>query len=150
MRCGSCGQPGSSSGARRGASSSTGSLPTSPSPCGSTACTNSSRSLAVRWATHRRDDRHEGAQMTSGRRVVLSLLFVAAVSGCAGSSSVSSMPTPSTTAGPFAGSGGYFALSVPDAEASAKWYADKLGLHVVMRPPKTNGTQVVVLEGSGL
>jgi catechol 2,3-dioxygenase-like lactoylglutathione lyase family enzyme len=49
-----------------------------------------------------------------------------------------------------AGTGGFFALSVADVEASARWYADKLGLHVAMRPPKANSTSVVVLEGEGV
>jgi catechol 2,3-dioxygenase-like lactoylglutathione lyase family enzyme len=39
---------------------------------------------------------------------------------------------------------------VADAAASSSWYAEKLGLHVVMRPPKTHKTTVVVLEGPGL
>jgi catechol 2,3-dioxygenase-like lactoylglutathione lyase family enzyme len=46
--------------------------------------------------------------------------------------------------------GGYFALSVADAEASATWYSEKLGLQVSMRPPKTNKTVVVVLRKGGL
>jgi catechol 2,3-dioxygenase-like lactoylglutathione lyase family enzyme len=87
-------------------------------------------------------------------RVLVSLLLVSAAAGCGGSSAVSAAitpsSTPSATGGPFAGVGGYFALSVADADATAGWYAEKLGLHVTMRPPKTNQTQVVVLEGSGL
>jgi catechol 2,3-dioxygenase-like lactoylglutathione lyase family enzyme len=46
--------------------------------------------------------------------------------------------------------GAFFALSVPDVEASAKWYSEKLGLKVVMRPPKQDKSTVIILEGGGL
>ena len=46
--------------------------------------------------------------------------------------------------------GAFFALSVADLETSAKWYADKLGLKVTMRPPKQNQSSVAILEGGGL
>lgn len=46
--------------------------------------------------------------------------------------------------------GAFFALSVADVEASAKWYSEKLDLKVVMRPPKANQATVIVLEGNGL
>jgi hypothetical protein len=50
----------------------------------------------------------------------------------------------------FAGvQGVFFALSVADAEASAKRYAEKLGLAVEMRT-KSDKIAVVVLSGSGL
>jgi len=48
------------------------------------------------------------------------------------------------------GRGAFFALSVADLKASTQWYTDKLGLKVVMQPPKANDASVVVLEGSGL
>ena len=51
---------------------------------------------------------------------------------------------------PFRTSGAFFALSVPDLEASITWYTEKLGLQVVMRPPKTEHAEVAVLEGNGL
>src|SRR5262245_58202089 len=47
-------------------------------------------------------------------------------------------------------SGAFFALSVADIDASATWYSEKLGLKIVMQPPKTNQSTVVVLEGGGL
>lgn len=50
----------------------------------------------------------------------------------------------------FTTTGAFFALSVADLEASAKWYREKLGLAVVMRQPKANGAAVTVLEGGGL
>jgi catechol 2,3-dioxygenase-like lactoylglutathione lyase family enzyme len=50
----------------------------------------------------------------------------------------------------FSATGAFFALSVGDLDASARWYSEKLGLHEVMRPPKANGVSVVVLEGGGL
>jgi catechol 2,3-dioxygenase-like lactoylglutathione lyase family enzyme len=46
--------------------------------------------------------------------------------------------------------GAFFALSVADLDASARWYAEKLGLTVVMRPPKQEQSAVAVLEGGGL
>jgi lactoylglutathione lyase/glyoxylase I family protein len=46
--------------------------------------------------------------------------------------------------------GAFFALSVADLEASTRWYSEKLGLSVVMRPPKQDKSTVVVLEGGGL
>lgn len=49
-----------------------------------------------------------------------------------------------------AATGAFFALSVADVEASARWYAEKLGLAVVMRTPMTAGAAVTVLEGEGL
>ena len=48
------------------------------------------------------------------------------------------------------GRGAFFALSVADLKASTQWYTDKLGLRVVMQPPKANDASVVVLEGLGL
>ena len=46
--------------------------------------------------------------------------------------------------------GGFFALSVADINASANWYSEKLGFTIVMQPPKSNQSAVVVLEGGGL
>jgi catechol 2,3-dioxygenase-like lactoylglutathione lyase family enzyme len=46
--------------------------------------------------------------------------------------------------------GAFFAISVPDMEASAKWYSEKLGLKVAMRDPKKNKIAVTVLAGGGL
>jgi catechol 2,3-dioxygenase-like lactoylglutathione lyase family enzyme len=47
-------------------------------------------------------------------------------------------------------SGAFFALTVPDADASIRWYSEKLGLAVVMRDTGPDKTRVVVLEGGGL
>ena len=44
--------------------------------------------------------------------------------------------------------GAFFALSVANIEESARWYADKLGLEVVLQV--NQGTAVTVLEGEGL
>ena len=46
--------------------------------------------------------------------------------------------------------GSFFALSVADLDASAKWYTETLGLRVVMQVPRQNKTAVTVLEGGGL
>ena len=53
---------------------------------------------------------------------------------------------------PFTGKGAFFALSVADLDASAKWYLEKLDLGVVFRTPKTESVRssVMVLAGSGL
>src|SRR5690349_2798918 len=46
--------------------------------------------------------------------------------------------------------GAFFALSVADLDASTRWYSEKLGLTVVMRPPKQDKSSVAILEGGGL
>ena len=46
--------------------------------------------------------------------------------------------------------GAFVALSVPDLDASATWYAEKLGLRLVLEPPPYQGTRVKVMEGGGL
>lgn len=51
---------------------------------------------------------------------------------------------------PFTTSAAFFALSVQDLEASVRWYGEKLGLRVVMRPPPDEKARVAVLEGNGL
>ena len=59
-------------------------------------------------------------------------------------------PVPVSEGPVFTTTGAFFALSVRDASASAKWYAEKLGLKVVMNLPKADKTAVIVLEGGGL
>lgn len=54
-------------------------------------------------------------------------------------------PPPSPT-----GIGAFFALSVADRDASARWYTEKLGLRVAMSSPAANGAAATVLEGNGL
>jgi catechol 2,3-dioxygenase-like lactoylglutathione lyase family enzyme len=51
---------------------------------------------------------------------------------------------------PFTATGAFIALSVPDVAASARWYREKLGLHVVLEPPKSADVTAVILEGGGL
>ena len=46
--------------------------------------------------------------------------------------------------------GAFFALSVADMKASAKWYIEKLGLSVVMEDAGAGHPGVTVLEGGGL
>ena len=58
--------------------------------------------------------------------------------------------TPAPAPPALAASGAFLALSVADLDASARWYAEKLGLAVVMRTPREHGTAVAVLEGGGL
>ena len=69
------------------------------------------------------------------------------------SATPSSSPAATATSGAaadIATTGAFLSLSVADVKASAQWYADKLGLKVVLQPAKTNGASVVVLEGGGL
>ena len=53
---------------------------------------------------------------------------------------------PAFTAAP----GAFIGLSVADLEASVRWYSEKLGFTVVMRPPKYEKSSAVILEGGGL
>jgi catechol 2,3-dioxygenase-like lactoylglutathione lyase family enzyme len=64
--------------------------------------------------------------------------------------SISSLASGQSTSPAFSAKGAFFALSVADLDASARWYADKFGMTVVMRPPKQNKAAVAVLEGGGL
>ena len=50
----------------------------------------------------------------------------------------------------FTTTGAFFALSVADARASARWYQDKLGLAIVLDAPKQDRNTVIALEGGGL
>jgi catechol 2,3-dioxygenase-like lactoylglutathione lyase family enzyme len=65
------------------------------------------------------------------------------------------IPTPAsitgqTNATPFTTSGAFVALSVADLPASSQWYRDKLGLRVVLEPPRSGDAAVTILEGGGL
>jgi hypothetical protein len=58
--------------------------------------------------------------------------------------------TPAGTA-VFTTSGAFFALNVASVQASAAWYAEKLGLNVILQVPASTGSPAVtVLEGGGL
>jgi len=59
-------------------------------------------------------------------------------------------PKSTTELPAIAASGAFFALSVADIDASARWYSEKLGLKVVMQAPKRDHAAVTVLEGGGL
>jgi catechol 2,3-dioxygenase-like lactoylglutathione lyase family enzyme len=58
--------------------------------------------------------------------------------------------TPATSAPVSAVTGAFFAVSVADIDASAKWYSDKLGLRVIMQMPMDGTAAATVLEGGGL
>ena len=75
-------------------------------------------------------------------RLLLCLCAPAIVSGQARPQTVGSARTAFT--------GAFFALTVADLEASARWYSDKLELKVVMHIPKQAGVAVTLLEGPGL
>jgi catechol 2,3-dioxygenase-like lactoylglutathione lyase family enzyme len=51
---------------------------------------------------------------------------------------------------PFVTRGAFFALSVPDLDASVRWYRESLGLQLVLRPPPREGVAMAALEGGGL
>jgi catechol 2,3-dioxygenase-like lactoylglutathione lyase family enzyme len=74
------------------------------------------------------------------------ILLCLAASATATAPTIQPAPDPPFTAA----RGGFFALSVADLEASTRWYSETLGLTVVMRPPRANGTSVSILEGGGL
>lgn len=74
-------------------------------------------------------------------KLILCLALTAAVPAAA----QSAPPAPA-----FSALGGFLALSVPDLSASARWYEEKLGLRVTMRPPAMQGISAVILEGGGL
>jgi catechol 2,3-dioxygenase-like lactoylglutathione lyase family enzyme len=57
---------------------------------------------------------------------------------------------PSAPEPAFTTKGALFGLSVADVEASVRWYTEKFGLKVTLRPPKIEGSTAVVLEGGGL
>ncbi len=63
----------------------------------------------------------------------------------AASSAESQRPEPA-----FVTQGAFIALSVPDVDASAKWYSEKLGLTIQKRIPRNNGVAAAILEGGGL
>lgn len=76
---------------------------------------------------------------------------------CLGLLLVTVMPTPALagqgqpdSTRVLAATGAFFALSVADIAASARWYAEKLGLRVVMGAPKQGSAQATVLNGGGL
>ncbi len=73
------------------------------------------------------------------------LLGLTILTGTPNQSASSTTVQPALTA-----TGAFFALSVADVNASARWYSEKLGLKVVMQEPKRDGAAVTVLEGGGL
>ena len=73
--------------------------------------------------------------------VAIGLLLSATV---AGAQQGATSPAFTTAKGAFLG------VSVGDLEASVRWYSEKLGLRVVMRPPKIEKSTAVILEGGGL
>lgn len=75
-----------------------------------------------------------------------SLILAAALLAIAPTTGAAPTLEPATSAA----RGAFLALSVPDAEASAKWYGRAFGLKVASRPPGTNKIAVIILEGDGL
>lgn len=75
-------------------------------------------------------------------RVLLLLMF--AMSPAMASAQAAPVKPAFSTRGAFVG------ISVPDLDASVRWYVEKLGMRIVMQPPPYEGTTVKVLEGGGL
>ena len=91
----------------------------------------------------------------SSWRPVVALALGLTVTACApdASSNAPAAASPSSIASPIpaatsslTATGGYFAVSVADLEASERWYEEKLGLEVTLRPPTAAGVAVVVLQ----
>lgn len=59
-------------------------------------------------------------------------------------------PQPGSASSTPAVTGAFFAISVPDIAASARWYSENLGLRVIQKVPRADHVAVTVLEGSGL
>ena len=49
----------------------------------------------------------------------------------------------------FKAEGSFFAIYVPNLEASVKWYSENLGMRVVLEAPRTEKFGLAILEGSG-
>lgn len=45
--------------------------------------------------------------------------------------------------------GSFYAIYVPNLEASVKWYSENLGMRVVLEAPRTEKFGLAILEGSG-
>jgi catechol 2,3-dioxygenase-like lactoylglutathione lyase family enzyme len=91
--------------------------------------------------------RHQRLVLSTGFIVWLVLLTGAA----AGPPAAAAPAAPAAPEAPLlTATGAFFALSVADLDASARWYRESLGLRIVLQPPKQGKTAVVVLEGNGL
>jgi catechol 2,3-dioxygenase-like lactoylglutathione lyase family enzyme len=78
-------------------------------------------------------------------KLAYSILLVAIPSLASSQAPATVSPPPlATTRGAFIG------ISVANLDASVRWYTEKLGLAVVMRPPKIEKSTAVILEGGGL
>ena len=77
--------------------------------------------------------------------ILLALLVPFAAGGAQPPANASPAP-----AEPIAVAGAFIALSVADLEASRRWYEEKLGLRVILSPPRAGPAAAVVLEGGGL
>jgi hypothetical protein len=97
-------------------------------------------------------------------RLLFFLLFTLVLTACSAASTstpaqaaiattippVTTKPIATLDRPPTTAVGAFFALSVADVEASAKWYSEKLDLKIIKRPPKANQATIIVLEGNGL
>jgi len=78
---------------------------------------------------------------------IMRALALIAVMAFAATAAAQAPARPSTA---LVGRGAFWAISVTDLDAASRWYAEKLGLKVVMESPKTENPAAVVLEGNGL
>ncbi len=81
------------------------------------------------------------------KKLSLAICLALPIAGGAQSVESRTAPVPVLTA-----DGAFFALSVADVSASARWYRDKLGLSVIMQAARTDETRsaATVLQGGGL
>ena len=75
----------------------------------------------------------------------LRVVGLVAVASFAGPTAALAQTTPLATV-----RGAFIGVSVGDLDASVKWYSEKLGLSVIMRPPKIEKSTAVILQGGGL
>ena len=75
----------------------------------------------------------------------LRVVGVIAVASVAASTAIAAQATPLATV-----RGAFIGVSVGDIDASVKWYSEKLGLSVILRPPKIEKSTAVILQGGGL
>ena len=80
------------------------------------------------------------------------MLFFLILSGLAQSESLVAQSAAKPSAPVLQTSGAFFAVSVADARATARWYTEKLGLSIVMDVPRQPQTKAatIVLRGGGL
>ena len=83
--------------------------------------------------------------MTTTTLKFLRVIGLVAIASAAWSTAAAAQTTPLATV-----RGAFIGVSVGDLDGSVKWYSEKLGLSVIMRPPKIEKSTAVILQGGGL